>query len=206
MCNFLDGVLGVVGVAHEPEMFPDDFFAGTRVEAGEVRVECSPALDAGGVFVAEGDSCATERVRDDDFGFRADAHARAREEFRGVDFEGLTRVGVVLPYLYKFAVGFAHGRHQGAAARMQFGVGVVKCAWIVIGEEVVDGGNLFFENCRRRPVVVALCNGGRLAQILFAKVCSFCVAGIGDNIVLERVLASIYSEIPAGFFCFLNLR
>ena len=114
--DFLHGVFGVVGVAHQAEVLPDDFFAGAGAQAGEIGVERTPAFDAGRVFVAEGDACAIERVSDDDFGFRADAHARAREEFGCVDFEGLAGVGEVLPCSDEILVGLAHGRHKGAAA------------------------------------------------------------------------------------------
>lgn len=69
MRNFLDGVFCILRVAHESEMFPNDFFASACVEACEVGIEHAPALDACGVFVAVGDVGATEGIRDDDFGF-----------------------------------------------------------------------------------------------------------------------------------------
>ena len=56
--DFLNGVLGVVRVAHEAEVLPDDFFTGANVEAGEVWIERSPAFDACRVFVAVWDVCA----------------------------------------------------------------------------------------------------------------------------------------------------
>ena len=168
--DLLDGFLGVVWVTHESEVLPDDFFAGTLVEAGKVGVERAPALDARGVFVAEGDSCATERVRDDDFGLGADAHARARVKFGSVDFEGLARIGMMQPCGDKVFVRFVHGRNKDAAARMQFGVGCVKRSWSVIGKKPVDGRDLLFEGVRRVPVVVALGNRLRLANFLARKV------------------------------------
>ena len=131
MRDFLDGGLGVVVLAHQAEVLPDDFFARGGVEAGEVRVARAPALDACGVFVAEGDAVAAERVRDDDFGFGADAHARAREEFRGVDFEGLAGVGGVLPCGDEIVVGLAHGCHEAAAARAEPGQRGVDFAGVV---------------------------------------------------------------------------
>ena len=36
--NFLHGVFDVIGIVHEPEMFPNDFFAGAGIEAGEIGV------------------------------------------------------------------------------------------------------------------------------------------------------------------------
>lgn len=52
MRDFLEGIFGVVRVAHQAEVLPDDFLAGANVEAGEVRVERAPALNAcgGGIF------------------------------------------------------------------------------------------------------------------------------------------------------------
>ena len=67
--DFLDGIFGVIAIAHQAEVLPDDFFAGAGIETGEIRIERAPAFDACRVFVTEGDACAIERVRDDDFGF-----------------------------------------------------------------------------------------------------------------------------------------
>jgi len=106
-------------------VLPDDFFACAGVEAGEVGVERSPPLDARGVFVAVGNSGATQRVRDDDLGFGADALALARDVFRGVDFEGLAGVGEVLPTSDVVCIGFAQGRNERAAAGVQSGEGFV---------------------------------------------------------------------------------
>ena len=131
-----------------------------------------------------GDARATKRVRDDDFGFRADAHARARVEFGGVDFEGLARVGSVLPCGNKVAVGFAHGRNKGAAARVQAGEGLVKGFRVECYEKAVDGRELVFDDGRRRVVVVPLGKGFSPAKVLSPEVCALRVALLGNDVVL----------------------
>lgn len=148
-------------------MLPDDFLAGAYVEAGKVGVECAPAFDACGVFVMEGDACATERVRDNDFGFGADAHARAGEVFGGVDFERLAGVGSVLPAGDEVCVGFAHGRNKRAAARVQLRECFVQGVRAVFCEQAVECCNLLADDFRRRAVVVALGDSNRFLDFRF---------------------------------------
>ena len=69
MRNFLDGVFCILRVAHESEMFPNDFFVGTNVETSEIGVKRSPAFETCGVLVAVGNVCSGKSVCDDDFGF-----------------------------------------------------------------------------------------------------------------------------------------
>ena len=166
-------------------MLPDDFLAGAYVEAGEVGVERAPAFDACGVFVAEGDAGATERVRDDDFGFGADAHARACGVFRCVDFERLAGVGGVLPAGDEVCVGFAHGRNKRAASRMQLRECFVQGVRAVFCEQAVECCNLLADDFRRALVVVALGNCTCLADFFAGKVLALRVTRCGDDIVLE---------------------
>ena len=188
MRNFLDGVLGVVGVAHEPEVLPDDLFASAGAQAGEIGVECAPALDTCGVFIAEGNVCAVEGVRDDDFGFRADADTACGEKLGCVDFEGLARVGQVSPAGGKVVVGFSHGCDECTAAWMQPGEGLVECVGLICPEECVDGRKLLFDDGRRRFVVVSLRNGFCLADFFAGKVRALRVALLRDDVILERFL------------------
>ena len=165
MRDFLDGVLGVVGAAHQSEVLPDNFFAGTNVKAGEVGVERAPALDAHGIFVAVRNARAVEGVCDDDLGFRADADTACGVVLGRVDFERLAGVGDVPPSGNEILVGFADGRHEHAAARMQFGEGLVEFLRVECREEVVDGRDVPFEDGRRCRVVVPLGNRGRFANL-----------------------------------------
>ena len=183
--DFLHGVLGVVAVVHQAEVLPDDLFAGAGVEAGEVGVECAPSLDARGVFVAVGDAGATQRVRDDDLGFGADALALARDVFRGVDFEWLAGVGGVLPAGGEVGIGFAQGRNEGAASRMQLRECFVQGVRAIFCEQAVECCNLFADDFRRALVVVALGDCTCLADFFARKVLALRVTRCGDDIVLE---------------------
>ena len=188
-------------------MLPDDFPSGAYVEAGEVRVERAPALDACGVFVAEGDAGATKRVRDNDLGFGADAHARAREELGGVDFEWLAGIGMVPPCGDEILVGFAHGRNEGAASGMQLRECFVQGVRAVFFEQAVECRNLFADGFRRALVVVALGYCACFAHFFAGEVFALRVARGGDDIVLERLLVGLRSQGTTwGFAEFLCQR
>ena len=189
--ELLDGVLGVVRLAHQAEVFPDDFFAGAGAQTGEVRVECAPALDACGKFIAVRDACTVEGVRDDDFGFRADADAVCGVKLGGIDFEGLARVGQVPPRFDELAIGFTHRCDECAAARMLLGEGLVKCVWPICLEESVDGRELLLDDGLRRPVVVTLRKDLCLAEFFAREVGPFRVSLLRNDVILVGLSAFV---------------
>ena len=63
---------------------------------------------------------------------------------------------MVPPSGNEILVGFADGRHEHAAARMQFGEGLVEFLWVECREKVVNGRDVPFEDGRRCRVVVPL--------------------------------------------------